>query len=169
VPPSNEDINTLYNKAFQTMNKAIFLLSQWKASWDAAVSSTNETVADPSLADAVASAAAVVAAASSAPASAETPVDQNSNMVSLLLEADKHNDQQHEHHEQLAAAVADQIQAQVDMFHQEDQAQHHEMAPQEDAAHQHADTMLQPENDHVSHEGEQQHAEMPEDMERVDV
>jgi hypothetical protein len=80
--PSSEDISAMYDKAFQTMNKSIFLLSQWKASWDAAVTAAEETVVDPSLADAVASAAAVVAAAADGQ-------DQSSNMVSLLLAADK--------------------------------------------------------------------------------
>jgi len=76
---SPNNISVLYEKAFKSMNKSIFLLSQWKMSWDAAV----ETVTDPSLADAVASAAAVVAAA------ADGQDGQNSNMVSLLLAADK--------------------------------------------------------------------------------
>ena len=81
---STEDINALYHTAFQSLSKSIFLLTQWKASWDAALAAAHETVADPSLADAVASAAAVVAAA------ANEPGDQNSaNMVSLLLAADK--------------------------------------------------------------------------------
>jgi hypothetical protein len=80
--PSSEDISAMYDKAFQSMNKSIFLLSQWKASWDAAVTAAEETVVDPSLADAVASAAAVVAAAADGQ-------DQSSNMVSLLLAADK--------------------------------------------------------------------------------
>lgn len=88
---SNEDINTLYNKAFQSLNKSIFLLTQWKTSWDAAIAAAHETVADPTLADAVASAAAMVAAA--ATSSAATPSDSgdpsSANMVSLLLAADK--------------------------------------------------------------------------------
>jgi hypothetical protein len=80
--PSSEDISVLYEKAFQSMNKSIFLLSQWKASWDSAVSVAQETVADSSLADAVASAAAVVAAA------ADGQEQGSSNMASLLLAAD---------------------------------------------------------------------------------
>lgn len=78
---STSNINTLYDKAFKSLNKAIFLLSQWKVSWDAAV----ETSTDPTLAEAVASAAAVVAAASDSH-------DQASNMVSLLLAADQRNE-----------------------------------------------------------------------------
>ena len=85
APPSNADISALYDKAFHSFNKAIFLLSQWKASWDAAVSVAHETVADPSLADAVASAAAVAAVVTDGQ-------DQNSNMVSLLLAADKNEE-----------------------------------------------------------------------------
>jgi hypothetical protein len=80
--PTSGDISAMYDKAFQSMNKSIFLLSQWKASWDAAVTAAEETIGDPSLADAVASAAAVVAAAADGQ-------DQSSNMVSLLLAADK--------------------------------------------------------------------------------
>jgi hypothetical protein len=80
--PSSEDITALYDAAFRAMNKSIFLLTQWKESWDADVAAAHETVADPSLADAVASAAAVVAAAVDGQ-------DQNSNMASLLLAADK--------------------------------------------------------------------------------
>lgn len=74
-------VPSLYDKAFKSLNQALFLLSQWKASWDAAV----ETATDPALADAVASAAAVAAAASEGP---------SSNMVSLLLAADKRQDEE---------------------------------------------------------------------------
>jgi hypothetical protein len=86
LPSNSEDINILYDKAFQTLNKSIILLSQWKASWDAAIAAAHETVTDPSLADAVASAAAVVAAA------ADGSDQSGSNMVSLLLAADKRKD-----------------------------------------------------------------------------
>lgn len=75
---SPSSINALYDRAFKSLNKSIYLLTQWKTSWDAAV----EHAADPSLADAVASAAAVVAAAADGH-------DQGSNMVSLLLAAEK--------------------------------------------------------------------------------
>jgi hypothetical protein len=80
----SDDINTLYTKAFQSLNKSIFLLTQWKASWDDAIAAAHETVADPSLADAVASAAAVAAATDNNP-----PVESSTHMVSLLLAADK--------------------------------------------------------------------------------
>lgn len=82
APASSKDINSLYDKAFQSMHKSIFLLTQWKASWDAAIAAAcaQETVGDDhGLADAVASAAAVAAAASEA----------NPNMASLLLAADQ--------------------------------------------------------------------------------
>jgi hypothetical protein len=74
------DINALYDKAYSSMNKAIFLLSQWKTSWDAAIAAAvaQESITDHGLADAVASAAAVAAAASES---------QNSNVASLLLAA----------------------------------------------------------------------------------
>jgi hypothetical protein len=81
---TSEDINVLYSKAFMTLNSNIFLLTQWKASWDAAISAANQ-MADPSLADAVASAAAVVAAA----ADGSDQGSGNNTMVSLLLAADR--------------------------------------------------------------------------------
>ena len=34
---TSEDISTLYEKAFMSLSKGIFLLSQWKASWDSAI------------------------------------------------------------------------------------------------------------------------------------
>lgn len=81
---TSEDINTLYHKAFQGLNKTIFLLTQWKASWDAAIAAAHETVADSSLADAVASAAALAAS--------DGQHSNSDNMVSLLLAADKRKD-----------------------------------------------------------------------------
>jgi hypothetical protein len=82
---TSEDINVLYDKAFMSMNKAIFLLTQWKHSWDAAIAAAvaQETVTDHGLAEAVASAAAVAAAASEG---------QNSNVASLLLAANGKKD-----------------------------------------------------------------------------
>jgi hypothetical protein len=85
---TSEDISALYDTAFSSLSKAIYSLSQWKQSWDAAIAAAvvQETVGDPSLADAVASAAAVVAAATESH-------DQNStNMVSLLMAADQHKE-----------------------------------------------------------------------------
>lgn len=116
VPPAtNEDINALYYKTFQSMNKSIFLLSQWKSSWESTMSAASNTVADASLAEAVASAAAVVAAASSSTSLAGPEADQgqdqnNPSMVSLLLAADKSNDSVSE----MATAVAEHVQDQVD-------------------------------------------------------
>lgn len=85
---SSEDINALYDKAFASLTKSVYLLTQWKQSWDSAIAAAvaQETVGDPSLADAVASAAAVVAAASDGQDS------NSSNMVSLLLAADQRKD-----------------------------------------------------------------------------
>lgn len=80
---ANEDIITLYEKAITSMNKGVFLLSQWKASWDAAVAAavTQEAASDLGLADAVASAAAVAAAS--------TQEGQNqASMVPLALAAE---------------------------------------------------------------------------------
>lgn len=76
------DINALYDKAYSALTRSIFLLSQWKTSWDAAIAAAvaQEGMADHGLADAVASAAAVAAAAATGDA-------QNSNVASLLLAA----------------------------------------------------------------------------------
>mmetsp|Transcript_128512 Transcript_128512/g.371881 ORF Transcript_128512/g.371881 Transcript_128512/m.371881 type:complete len:371 (-) Transcript_128512:148-1260(-) len=81
---TSEDINALYDKTFNALSRSIYLLTQWKQSWDAAIAAAvaQETVGDPSLADAVASAAAVVAAAADGG-------QDNNNMVSLLLAADQ--------------------------------------------------------------------------------
>lgn len=77
---SSEDINALYDKAFSSLSKSVFLLTQWKQSWDSAIAAAvaQETVNDPSLADAVASAAAVAAAAT-----------DGTDSISLLLAADQ--------------------------------------------------------------------------------
>jgi hypothetical protein len=89
VDPSSEDISALYDKAFLSLSKSIYLLSQWKQGWDAAIAAAvaQETVGDPSLADAVASAAAVVAAATDGQDSS------TQNMVSLLLAADQRKEE----------------------------------------------------------------------------
>jgi hypothetical protein len=126
-PPISEDISALYCHAFQSMNKSIFLLTQWKSSWDSTMSAvaTDDTVAEDSLAEAVASAAAVVAAATpstkpvAAPATDGGPDQNNPNLVSLLLAADKSSDSVSD----VAAAVAEHVQDQVDwQLQQEGQA-----------------------------------------------
>jgi hypothetical protein len=110
------NVHALYESALKSLLRSVYLLHQWKTSWDAAV----ETVSDPHFADAVASAAAVAAAAHAGAADAaaenssfhaenasfrESPVPTasaehpiatapgindplGSNMVSLLLAAD---------------------------------------------------------------------------------
>lgn len=85
---TSEDISALYDTAFSSLSKSIYYLSQWKQSWDAAIAAAvvQETVGDPSLAEAVASAAAVVAAA------AESHDQNSTNMVSLLMAADQHKE-----------------------------------------------------------------------------
>ncbi|CAJ1950860.1 unnamed protein product [Cylindrotheca closterium] len=82
---NSEDIPALYDKAFNSLSKSIYLLSQWKQSWDSVIAAAvaQETVADPSLVDAVASAAAVAAAAAT---------ESQDNMASLLLAADQRKD-----------------------------------------------------------------------------
>ena len=79
---SAEDISALYDKAFVSLSKGLFLLTQFKASWDAAVAAAvaQEAVNDVGLADAVASAAAVVAASSEE--------QGTTNMMPLLLAAE---------------------------------------------------------------------------------
>jgi hypothetical protein len=79
---SSEDIAGMYDKAFLSLSKSLFLLSQWKSAWDAEVAAAvaQETVHDACLADAVASAAAVVAATAEL-----TPLDSSSTSGDLLL------------------------------------------------------------------------------------
>ena len=82
---SEEDINVLYDKAFSSLSRSIFLLTHWKQSWDSAIAAAiaQETVGDPSsLADAVASAAAVAAAAT-----------DGTDNISLLLAADQRKEE----------------------------------------------------------------------------
>ena len=97
VPTTSEDINALYEKAFRSMNKGIYLLCQWKQSWDSAIAAAvaQESV-DDGLADAVASAAAVAAAASE---------NQNANVSSMLSETDD-DKRELKSEEELAAAAA---------------------------------------------------------------
>ena len=78
VTGASPPIHDLYEKAFKSLNKAMYLLYQLKESWDGA----DDTLSDPNFADAVASAAAVAAAATDGS-------EQASSMVSLLLAADQ--------------------------------------------------------------------------------
>ena len=97
VPPGDEEIHSIYQKAFHSLSKSIFLLTQWKSSWDAAIEAAHETVADPSLADAVASAAAVAAATTTVPdmmGDNGSGGDPSSNMATLLMAA---NDERKDH------------------------------------------------------------------------
>ena len=82
---NDDDVNVLYDKAFSSLSRSIFLLTQWKQTWDSAIAAAvaQETVGDPSsLADAVASAAAVAAAAS-----------DGTDNISLLLAADQRKEE----------------------------------------------------------------------------
>lgn len=78
LPTTSEDINALYDKAYRSLNKGVYLLCQWKQSWDSAIAAAvaQESV-DQGLAEAVASAAAVAAAASEN--------QSNQQMASLLM------------------------------------------------------------------------------------
>ena len=79
-----DDISMLYDRAMSSLTKSIYLLTQWKQSWDgaiaAAVAQETAVVGGDALAEAVASAAAVAAVAGD---------DASSNMTSLLLAADQ--------------------------------------------------------------------------------
>mmetsp|Transcript_7603 Transcript_7603/g.10919 ORF Transcript_7603/g.10919 Transcript_7603/m.10919 type:complete len:397 (+) Transcript_7603:657-1847(+) len=85
---ASEDITALYDKAFGSVKKSLYLLSQWKGSWDAAIAAAvaQETVNDAGLADAVASAAAVVAAAGL------ESQENSANMIALLSAAEAKDD-----------------------------------------------------------------------------
>ncbi|CAB9509856.1 expressed unknown protein [Seminavis robusta] len=114
VPTASVDINALYDKAYRTMNKGIYLLCQWKQSWDSAVAAAvaQESV-DHGLADAVASAAAVAAAAAQE--------NQSASMASLLMGPghDKKDDGKKSDDAVLAAAeaaVADATEAVVEAY-----------------------------------------------------
>jgi hypothetical protein len=111
MPTATEDIGALYDKAYRAMNKGIYLLCQWKQSWDSAIAAAvaQESV-DHGLADAVASAAAVAAAA------ADT---QNENVSSLLIPAGNKDDGKKSDDAVIAAAeaaVADATDADVEAF-----------------------------------------------------
>lgn len=97
--PEHVQIDALYNKTFHTISKGIFLLSELKTSFDAAVTAsiaekaTEEVLDSASIADVVASAAAVAAAQSAevvvAAAAAGGGNDQaSSSMIPLLLAAE---------------------------------------------------------------------------------
>jgi len=77
---SSEDVLALYEKASLSLSKGLYLLTQWKTSWDNAVATAvaQETVNEAGLADpaAVASAAAVVAAS------------EGQSMIPLILAAE---------------------------------------------------------------------------------
>lgn len=88
-------ILAIYEKTFVSISKGIFLLSQWKASWDATVANAaaEKTAEEHALegssmavagADVVASAAAVAAAQSVA-----NGEQNSSNMIPLLLSSNK--------------------------------------------------------------------------------
>jgi hypothetical protein len=112
MPSSGEDINALYDKAFRSMNKGIYLLCQWKQSWDAAIAAAvaQESV-DHSLADAVASAAAVAAAAAS-----ESQNDSVTSLLGMPSSTDRKDIKKEEQDAMIAAAVADATEAVVEAF-----------------------------------------------------
>lgn len=102
--PQHIEMDAIYNKAFHTISKGIFLISEFKSSYDAAVTAsiaekaTEEVLESASIADVVASAAAVAAAQSAEVAAAAAGGDavvaaaaggdqSSSNMIPLLLAA----------------------------------------------------------------------------------
>lgn len=100
--PEHVQIEALYNKAFLSVSKGIFLLSQFKNSFDTAVTATmvaekatEEVLDSASIADVVASAAAVAAAQSAEAAGVQVPAGEDqasSNMIPLLLAAEGRDD-----------------------------------------------------------------------------
>ena len=99
-PPLNSqehaDIEALCNKTFLTVSKGIFLLSQWKPSFDTIIATdavageaTDEALNRTSIADVVASVAAVAAAQSAETTSSE---QASPNMIPLFLAADNKED-----------------------------------------------------------------------------
>jgi len=53
--PCTDDVNNLYEKAFTTLTKSVYLLSHWKAAWDAANQSPTTTDNGTALAAAISS------------------------------------------------------------------------------------------------------------------
>lgn len=84
MPPPPGDVNALYQKTFQSLSRSLVLLSQWKSSWDAAISAATESMADQSLVDAVVSSTVMDNGAPGSPVPAS---HDGNNMVSLLLDA----------------------------------------------------------------------------------
>lgn len=113
IPHANSQVNAqilaMYEKTFVSISKGIFLLSQWKSSWDtaSAAAAANEHELDGNaIADAVASADVVASAAAVAAAQSVSEEQNSSNMIPLLLAANKKDgdrdeddvDLNHHHH-----------------------------------------------------------------------
>jgi hypothetical protein len=97
APVANDDITTLYHKAWDDMVKALFLMKQWKGSWDSVVTAAvaQETL-DPNLEGAVAAAASIAAAGQE---QQEQHEQQNSStMMSLLVAAEAKGDDHDDDH-----------------------------------------------------------------------
>ena len=90
-PQEHAQILALYERTFVSISKGIFLLSQWKSSWDTALanSAAEKALDGNAIADAVASAAVVASAAAVAAAQSVSGDQSSSNMIRLLLAADK--------------------------------------------------------------------------------
>lgn len=115
IPHLNSQVNAqilaMYEKTFVSISKGIFLLSQWKSSWDSApsIAIANEHELDGNaIADAVASADVVASAAAVAAAQSVSEDQNSSNMIPLLLAANKKDGDRseedeglnHHHHEE---------------------------------------------------------------------
>jgi hypothetical protein len=89
--PEHTHILEMYEKTFVSISKGIFLLSQWKSSWDSAVdnAAAEHAMDGNAIADAVASADVVASAAAVAAAQSVAGDQNSSNMIPLLLAADK--------------------------------------------------------------------------------
>lgn len=80
----NTQILAMYEKTFVTISKGIFLLNQWKLSWDAAVATASGEHNHHNIDSAVANADVVASAA--AVAAAQTSVSEDSNQIRLKHE-----------------------------------------------------------------------------------
>lgn len=87
----------MYEKTFVSISKGIFLLSQWKSSWDSAVAAaaaekaTEQALDGSTIVDAVSSADVVASAAAVAAAQSVSGDQNSSNMIPLLLAANNND------------------------------------------------------------------------------
>ena len=107
-PVATDDITTLYHKAWDDMVKALFLMKQWKGSWDTVVTAAvAQESLDPNLEGAVAAAASIAAAGQE---EQEQHEQQNSStMMSLLVAAEAKGEDNDEDDDDLIKVVQDDV------------------------------------------------------------